>query len=121
MANSLMFKSLSTNREAITVSFRVNIGATGAVTSVAGTGVASVVRTSAGLYTITLNETYPSLLSANATLLAPVAVDLVPQFVSEAVASTKIIVLRTVAAAVLTDPANGASLLVNLVLRNTIY
>lgn len=50
---------------------RITIGATGAVTAVAGTLVSSVVRNSAGNYTITLIDVTQKLLSAEIIMQSP--------------------------------------------------
>lgn len=79
---------------------------------------ASVARTAAGTYTITLADAYPSLLSCNLTVLAATAVDLVPQIVSASVASSKTIVFKLLAAAVATDPSAACEVHVHIVLKN---
>lgn len=58
-------------RGLVQLDFSINIGATGAPTLPrTGTGVASVTRTAAGTYTITLEDAYVSLIGAGITTAA---------------------------------------------------
>lgn len=119
MASRLLYPIRGTlDREVSILSGVVSIAADASVSSDTLKG-ASVARTAAGTYTITLEDKYSSLLSANLTLLAATAVDLVPQLVSETVSSTKLIVFKLLAAAVATDPAAVCKVHVCLMLKNT--
>lgn len=82
-----------------------------------GSLVSSVARTATGAYTITLSSKYPKLQSIDCQLLAPVAVDLVPQVVSETVSTTKLIVVKLLAGATATDPSAVCTLYVNIILN----
>lgn len=97
------------------------IGATGAVTlNAAGSkGIASITRTSAGLYQITLDEPYAALLMANAFVVFSTLQDLTFQVKAEDVASAKTIDLWCKTAATATDPTDGSSLRVELILKNS--
>jgi hypothetical protein len=99
---------------------KVAIGATGAPTLSRGKGVASIVRNSAGNYTITLNDSYNALLNVIPQFVAASgpAAPLV-SVVSESVDSAKTIVIQCAdIAEAATDPANGETLLLTLSLAN---
>lgn len=106
----------------------ITVGASGAVASYSGKGVASVVKeTSAGQYTITLTDRYPALLWPGATLLddsdsAATAVGIGSRFQAAAVSSATPTV--TVQMYALDDgadanPADGAVIYVCLKLKNS--
>jgi hypothetical protein len=97
----------------------IAIGAAGAPTLSRGTGVASVSRTSAGLYVLTLQDSYIRLMQADVSIQSAAAQDLVAQLAAESVASAKTVIFRTVAAAVETDPSNGSVVRVSLQLKNS--
>jgi len=102
----------------VLITGQIVIAADASVSSVVGKGFTAA-KTATGAYTITLNDVYASFLSGEATLLAATAVDLVPQFVSEAVASTKLVVIKTLAAATATDPSAVCRILFSLKLKNS--
>lgn len=85
----------------------------------ASKGVASVSRTSAGLYVLTLQDKYTSLMHARFDVSTPTAEDVHSNLVSEAVATAKTVTFRVCTGAVATDPASGDSILVALQLKNT--
>jgi hypothetical protein len=97
----------------------VAIGMTGAPTLTRGTGVASIARTGAGEYTITLQDKYMRLMAVDVIQQAASAEDLQFQLSAESVASAKTVGLRSVAAGVATDPSNGSRLLIRLDLKNS--
>jgi hypothetical protein len=84
-------------------------------------GVASILQdpAAAGTFNITLSDIYPKLIHASYSLQAATAVDLVPQQKSEAVASTKIVVVRNLAAATPTNVSAAARLYMKLLLNNS--
>ena len=47
----------------------VTIGATGAVSAYKGLGISTVVRTAAGVYTVTMEDVFPAFLGANAIVV----------------------------------------------------
>lgn len=97
---------------------KISIAADATVSSnTLGSLVASVARTGAGEYTITLSDSYNAIQSINCQLLAATAVDLVPQVKSETATSTKLIVINLNAGATPTDPAAVCTLYVNIVLN----
>jgi len=83
----------------------ITIGAAGVVSSVSGYGY-SAARTAAGLYTITLEDAYPELVSCQLTMQATVASDIVGQVVGSSIdtASGGTVDIRTHAAGVDADP-----------------
>lgn len=105
----------------------INIGSTGAVSSSSGKGIASVVRNSAGKYTITLSDSYNKLLWADVAVLDdtnsdPVSVGTVGRLFSEDVdGSTPTLAIQfydfTDGSAA--DPADGAKVFVKIQLRNS--
>lgn len=97
----------------------VSIGASGAPTVTRGKGVATVVRNSAGQYTITLQDKYNSLVGFSCTQLVATAQDTTPQLASETVNTTKTVVLRTLTAGTATDPSSGSKLFITLSLKNS--
>lgn len=103
---------------------RVTIGATGAPTldSVKSRGIASISRTSAGLYKITLSDTYNRLLqvsktNVNATAPASPAMYVTSETVSNV--ATPVINLQMNAAGTATDPGNGEEIRFHIVLKNS--
>jgi len=103
------------------VHIKVTIGATGAPTlsADASLGVASISRTSAGLYVITLRDKYTALVNASFMHLDDALQDLSFQVNAETVASTKTITLWTRVAATATDPTNTAIIYGTLTLKNS--
>lgn len=105
----------------------ITIGATGAVSSSTGKGISTVVRDSAGKYTITLSDRYNALLYASGIILDdtdsdPVTVGVQPRLYSQAVNNaTPTVVFQfynhTNGAAA--DPASGAVVYLNFKLRNS--
>lgn len=112
MANRLTHNLQSLSRDVKEIQGTIKVvGAASAANNVVtmetgGYGVASVARSGAGEYTITLEDAWIALESANITLQAATAIDLVPQIKSTDVVSAKTIVFSTLAAAVPTDTAN---------------
>lgn len=94
---------------------------TGAPTGITGRGVASIVRNSAGNFTITLEDAYSALLDAKMTIAMDAATDISPQLGAVDVVTAKTIVVRTIVAAVETDIAANANnrVYVELSLRNS--
>lgn len=105
---------------------RVSIGSSGAPTIVSGTGmgIASVVRSSAGLYVITLQDTYNTLLGvnviSNSGASAPAAplVNIAASAVSSLTAPHVTIQCR-VPAGTATDPASGEILHIEINLNRS--
>ena len=103
------------------VHIKVTIGATGACTrdAAASLGVASITRTSAGLYVITLRDKYTALVNAQFVALDNAIQDLTFQVNAETVASTKTITLWTLTGATATDPTDTAIIYGTITLKNS--
>jgi len=103
------------------VHIKVTIGATGAPTlsADASLGVASISRTSAGLYVITLRDKYTALVNASFMHLDDTLQNLSFQVNAETVASTKTITLWTRVVATATDPTDTAIIYGTLTLKNS--
>ncbi len=82
-------------------------------------GVSSMARSSDGVYTITLEDKYFAAKSVKAIIKNASALDLVPQVVSEGVASTKVVTIRLLTGATPTEPPDGAQILVKFELKNS--
>ena len=119
MANRQFSKVQSLNKEVKIIAGQFSIAATGgAATKVSGLGY-TVAKTGTGLYTITLEDKYPSLLSVCATAQAAVAVDIVAQIKSHDVVSTKTIVVSLNAVATPVEPAAVTVINFVVVLQNS--
>lgn len=119
MANRNFNRYQALEKEIKSLYLDVAIGASGAPTLTKGLGVTSIVRNSAGDYTITLDDKYMRLMSCSIQQLSSSSVDLTFQLKAESVASAKTIEILSHAAAVATDPANGTRLLIKIDLKNS--
>ncbi len=121
MANRNFNRKQALDKEVKEIYAKITIGSTGAPTLVSADsiGVASVSRTSAGLYVVTLQDKYVKLLHASVSVTTPTAEDLVANVVSESVSSSKQVTFRTTTGGVATDPASGDSVSVALQLKNS--
>lgn len=119
MANRNFNRKQALEKEVKSLYLKVAIGATGAPTLSSGIGVASITRTSAGLYQITLQDKYASLKSFSVRHLASSAQDLNFQLKAEDVASAKTIDFFCLTGASATDPANPSTLHIQIDLKNT--
>lgn len=104
----------------------VSIGASGAPTIVSGTGrgINSIVRNSAGKYTITLGKQYAGLITAQIQVIgasgaAPAAP--ISYVFSESVSSAGTLILQFLAidGSTATDPASGERLMLDIVVQNS--
>jgi hypothetical protein len=127
MANRRFRSQFRFGMEAMVVELfaNVSIGASGAPTlnQSASKGVASVVRDSAGQYTVTLQDKYNSLLHLEVAQQTGTSAAAAPNVVIEAntVSSDKkfTIQMRASDNSTATDPANGSSLLLKITLSNS--
>lgn len=121
MANRNFNRKQALDKEIKEIYAKVTIGSSGAPTLVAASsmGVASISRTSAGLYVLTLQDKYMSLRHFNCSIATPDAEDIVSNLVSESVASAKTVTFRCTAEGVAADPASGDSFLIALQLKNS--
>lgn len=106
----------------------ITVGATGAVTTSSGKGIASVTRNSAGNYTVALSDTYNSLLHASWSLLHsassdPATVGVFMRTASQAVSSgtAPAVVLQCFTGddGAAADPASGAVITAEFTLKNS--
>ncbi len=119
MANRTFNRRQALEKEVKDIYARITIGATGAPTLTFAPGCASISRTSAGLYVLTLQDKYASLKSFSVKHQSTSAEDLTSQIKSEDVNGAKTITFFTLTGATPTDPANGDVLLVKAELKNT--
>jgi len=100
---------------------KFTVGATGAPTLVAASskGISSIVRSAQGTYTVTLSDTYYELLHMGFTLIDPGAEDLTFQVNTEDVDGAKTISFYTNTAGTATDPADGDTIRLMIVLKNS--
>ena len=120
MANRNFNRFQALEKEVKALYADVAIGASGAPTLTEGLGVASIVRDSQGLYTVTLQDKYNRLMNATVSILSATAQDLHAQLQSEDVDNAKTIVFRTQdAAAAVQDPTSGSRLLIQINLKNS--
>lgn len=119
MANRNFNRKQALEREIKEVYCQIAIGSSGAPTLTRGTGVASVTRDSAGVYILTLQDTYQRLMHASVTQLVASPQDLTFQLEAEAVATAKTVQFRCNTGATETDPASGSILYVVLQLKNS--
>lgn len=121
IANRDFHKRQSLEKECKDLYARVTIAGSGAPTLVASAslGVASISRTSAGLYVLTLQDKYASLKYFDGAVIHSTAEDLNFQVSAESVVSAKTITFRTLAGGVATDPASGDILLLKIEVKNT--
>jgi hypothetical protein len=112
----------SFDKGVVMIHAKVAIGGTGAPTlSVQDSfGVASISRTGAGAYTLTLNDKYQALLGANVTVVGATGEGLIPQVTADTVATTKTVGLVFIAhGGSAADPTSGDVLHVQIWLRNS--
>lgn len=110
-------------RETVKLYAKFTVGAANAITVNHGKGITSIARTAAGKVTITLDDVYTNFFSVNVIKLnaSAAAETLIPCLVSEAVASTKTVVVGFSLAAVpaFTDLTDGDVVYVELTLKNS--
>lgn len=102
----------------------ISFGASGAPTIVAGTGmgIASIARSSAGTFLITLVQPFQTLLGVRGTFVdsaAPAAPSIYVSSNAVATRSAPTLTIVTNAAGTAADPASGESLLLELVLNSS--
>jgi hypothetical protein len=119
MANKNFKRVQAVESEVKHVYAKVAIGASGAPTLSVGYGVTSISRTSAGLYRITLADTYASLKWFHCITSGASAADMTCRVKAEDVASAKTIDFWTLTGATATDPSSGDTLYIKIELKNT--
>ena len=124
-------RSASIEKQTLKLYVTATIGASGAPTLVKKKGVTSLTRdvSTAGLYTLTLDDNYVSLLGFKASLLlgtgvsAVAGIDMVSEAVSTKAAPTVIFQCKgptnsSTTTLIAADPDSGATLLIELTVRN---
>lgn len=119
MANRNYNRHQSLEKEVKSLYADVSIGASGAPTISKALGITSIVRDSAGVYILTLDDKYTRLMSFQVSQLVAAAEDLTFQLESEDVDGLKTIQFRCLTANVETDPSSGSRLLINIDLKNS--
>lgn len=119
MANRTFNRRQSLEKEIKDLYLRVSIGSSGAPTIVTGYGIASITRTSAGLYQVTLSDKYNYLRFFEGILQKSTGEDIYIQLKAEDVASAKTIDFFTLTGATATDPSSGSALFLKFELKNT--
>lgn len=122
MPNGRLFQfRYSYERDLSDIMLKVSIGASGAPTIVNGKGVTSIVRNSAGNYSITLKDMHNVLMSTQTSFNSGASAPAAPlvNVQSETVNSTKIVRIqcRDIAAAA-ADPASGEIMMIHLTVRD---
>lgn len=112
-------------RSTIDLFAKITIGASGAPTLVANAskGISSVVRDSAGQYTITLQDTYAALLKYDVSMFSGTSAQAAPMqtLESDSISSDGKLVIqcRAIDNSTATDPASGEIMYLSLTLANT--
>jgi hypothetical protein len=122
MASSVFYPSFKSKEVDVTVLFmRADIGATGAPTidTDDSKGIASISRTAAGDYTITLSEAYNKLLGASVMSLEAGDTEHNWGITAQDVSSAKTVQISNVPGGTPTDPDDGSDLYVTLFLKNS--
>lgn len=119
MANRSFNKRQALEKEVKDLYAKVNIGSSGAPTIVSAVGITSIVRNSAGDYTVTLDDKYSSLKFFECIHLSGTAQDLAYQIKAEDVIGAKTIEFLCLTGTSATDPASGKVLLIKFELKNT--
>lgn len=97
----------------------VAIGAAGAPTLTRGRGIASIARSGAGDYLVTLEDKWERLLDFKAVELNSSAQDLNFQLKAQAVKASGTLSFFSNTAGAATDPANGSVLYLSIKLKNS--
>ena len=119
MANRNFHKdSAALERGVVTLYASVSIGAAGVSTVDKKLGTADCVRTGAGTYEVTLDDTYQYLIHLNAVIVGADQ-DFSYQVVSETIATDKKMIITTKVAGVVADLADTTKLKLEIVLKNS--
>lgn len=121
--NSNLFQfRYSFEREVVEYFAVVTVGATGAPTLTIGKGITSIVRDSAGQYTLTMKDTSAKLLGCEVMFNSGTSAAAAPMVVveSDLLSSTKKLILqcRAIDNTTATDPADGELMYIKISVRN---
>jgi len=121
MANRNYNRYQALEKEVKTLFAKVAIGSTGAPTIDASKslGIASITRTGAGAYEVTLQDKYMRLMHLDVHIQTPSAEDIKAHLIADNVASTAKFTFRCDTAGTATDPASGDSFLIRVDLKNS--
>lgn len=119
MANRNFNRKQALEKEVKDLYALISIGASGAPTLTSGTGIASITRTSAGLYQLTLQDKYNSLKFFEGTIIKSTAEDINVTVKAEDVDGAKTIDFFTLTGATETDPSSGSKLYIKIEVKNT--
>lgn len=125
MANTYGYSVAYTKEAAVWKLFaKVAIGATGAPTlnAIQSKGIASISRSSAGVYVITLGDVWNRLLGVDLTYVNSTGLPAAPNFVVKAQTidtAGKTITVEFSSGGTATDPDNGATLMFEITLKNS--
>ena len=123
MASTYFYQNFTAKEANVTVLFlRADIGATGAPTidTAASKGIASIARTAAGDYTITLDEPYTSLLHASVTSLEAGDTEFNWSLTAQAVDNaTPTVQISNLPGGTATDPDDGSDIYMAIYLKNS--
>jgi hypothetical protein len=120
MANRNFNRYQALEKEIKALYAEVAIGATGAPTITKALGITSVVRSGAGKYTITLDDTYTRFMSISIMQENATEQDLTFQLDDQTVGTTKLVKFICKAAATATDPSDGSNLFIKIDLKNSV-
>lgn len=98
---------------------RVNVGASGAVSSFSGYGFTNVVRNGAGDYTITLDRKYKKLLALSQLVVQSTQQGLGVTVKTDSVSSAGTLNVITHVGATATDPSSGTVLKYKIIVADT--
>lgn len=126
MANRNLFQfQYSYQRDLVHIFAQVSFAAAGAPTLVSGKGVESIVRNSAGLYTINLQDSFAGVMDIEHKPLLAVGAPAAPLMVIRSVSNINDLSAPSVqvgftdSSGVATDPASGEQVLMHIILKNT--
>lgn len=124
MANRTLYQfQYAYEANPVDIFMKVNIGASGAPTLVTNQnkGIASIVRNSAGNYSVTLTDKFNRMLGFQRQTIVASGVPAAPSsyVVSETLSTTRIINFVCLNGATPTDPASGEVLLCHIIAKNS--
>lgn len=121
MANRMFNRAQNLEKEVKSLFAEVSIGSSGAPTLTKGLGIASISRSSTGLYVVTLQDKYVRFMHASVQIMSASAEDAVSQLVSEDVDVAQTISFRIIKGSdgLVVDPASGDKLFIKIDLKNS--
>ena len=119
MADRVLRQIKAIDQDVVVLSFSFAPQGSSQPTGITGRGVATITRTGAGDFLVTLQDVWPALLGAKMSIQMSTATDISPQL-GDVDLSAKTLVVRTIVAATETDIAADANnrVFVELTMRN---